>query len=84
MRDSAPWGFRNLRVHDLSHTFGRRLRTAGVNKETRAALPGHKSGDITTHYSQAEILELIDAVREIVGIKSRKSHALRLLRAVGK
>ena len=46
LQDSAPWGFRNLRVHDLRHSFGRRLRSAGVNKETRSALLGHKTGDI--------------------------------------
>ena len=23
---AAPWGFRHVRVHDLKHTFGRRLR----------------------------------------------------------
>lgn len=84
MKDTAPWGYRNLRVHDLRHTFGRRLRAAGVNRETRAALLGHKTGDITTHYSQAELQELIDAVSEIVVEKSRKSHALTLLRAVGR
>ncbi|MCP4334039.1 MAG: tyrosine-type recombinase/integrase [Gammaproteobacteria bacterium] len=84
MEDAASWGYRNLRVHDLRHTFGRRLRAAGVNKETRSALLGHKTGDITTHYSQAELQELIHAVSEIVGEKSRKSHALTLLRAVGR
>ncbi|PCH57071.1 MAG: hypothetical protein COC15_01965, partial [Legionellales bacterium] len=75
MKDSAPWGFRNLRVHDLRHTFGRRLRAVGVNKETRSALLGHKTGDITTHYSQAEIQELIDAVARITEQDSRKSPA---------
>ena len=28
--EAAPAGFRNIRVHDLKHTFGRRLRAAGV------------------------------------------------------
>ena len=82
MQDKAPWGFRHLRVHDLRHTFGRRLRAANVNKETRSALLGHKTGDITTHYSQAELQELIDAVAKIDGKGSRKSHAPTLLRAV--
>jgi len=80
MKDTAPWGFRNLRVHDLRHTFGRRLRAAGVSKETRSALLGHKTGDITTHYSGAEIQELIDAVAKIVKADSRKTPALTLLR----
>ncbi|BAO44691.1 hypothetical protein TBH_C1775 [Thiolapillus brandeum] len=82
MQDTAPWGFRNLRVHDFRHTFGRRLRAAGVNKETLSALLGHKTGDITTHYSQAEIQELIDAVARLAENNSRKTHALTLLRAV--
>jgi integrase len=58
----APEGFRTLHVHDLRHTFGRRLRAAGVSKETRSALLGHRTGDITTHYSAAELLELYRAV----------------------
>lgn len=61
----APEGFINLRVHDLRHTFGRRLRAAGVGLETRKALMGHKTGDITTHYSPAELLELYRAVEKI-------------------
>lgn len=84
MQDSAPWGFRNLRVHDLRHTFGRRLRAAAVNKETRSALLGHKTGDITTHYSQAELQELVDAVAKITEVNSRKTHAPTLLRPVSR
>ena len=52
-------------VHNLRHTFGRRLRGAGVPLETRKLLLGHASGDITTHYSAAEIRELIEAVEKI-------------------
>ncbi len=52
-------------VHNLRHTFGRRLRGAGVPLETRKALLGHTNGDITTHYSAAELRELIDAVEKI-------------------
>ena len=62
----CPAGFRSVRVHDLKHTFGRRLRAAGVTLETRKVLLGHKAGDITTHYSAAELKELIDAV-ELLG-----------------
>lgn len=53
-------------VHNLRHTFGRRLRAAGVSKETRKALMGHADGDITTHYSAAELEELISAVEKIL------------------
>jgi integrase len=38
-------------VHDFKHTFGRRLRAAGVAFEDRQALLGHKSGSVTTDYS---------------------------------
>jgi integrase len=34
-------GVPNVRVHDLKHTFGRRLRAASVPLETRRVLLGH-------------------------------------------
>jgi integrase len=52
-------------VHNLRHTFGRRLRAAGVPLETRKQLLGHASGDITTHYSAAELGELLAAAERI-------------------
>ncbi len=75
----SPWGFGHVRVHDLKHTFGRRLRAAGVGEETRKVLLGHKNGDITTHYSAAELKELIDAVQRIDA--SRETPAITLLRS---
>jgi integrase len=48
-------GLLQVRVHDLTHTFGRRLRAAGVTFEDRQDLLGHRSGRITTHYSAAEL-----------------------------
>jgi hypothetical protein len=56
-----PW----VRVHDLKHTFGRRLRAAGVSFEDRQDLLGHRSGRITTHYSAAELDRLIEAVEKV-------------------
>jgi integrase len=53
-----------VRVHDLKHTFGRRLRSAGVSFEDRQDLLGHKSGRITTHYSSAELESLIAAANK--------------------
>ena len=44
-----------VRVHDLKHTFGRRLRAAGVSFEDWQDLLGHRPGRITTHYSAAEL-----------------------------
>jgi integrase len=74
-------GLDEARVHDLRHTVGRRLRAAGVSKETRAVLLGHRSDDITTHYSAPELQELIEAMERIAGPTSRKSPALTVLRA---
>ncbi len=53
-------------VHNLRHTYGRRLRGAGVPLETRKALLGHARGDITTHYSAAELRELLDAAEKVL------------------
>ena len=54
-------GLPHVRVHDLKHTFGRRLRAAGVSFEDRQDLLGHRSGRITTHYSGAELSRLVEA-----------------------
>jgi len=39
---------------------------------------GHKSGDITTHYSIPEVKELLQAVQKLC--KSRKSPELSLIK----
>jgi integrase len=59
-------GLPTVRVHDLKHTFGRRLRAAGVCFEDRQDLLGHRSGRITTHYSAAELSRLIEAAETVV------------------
>lgn len=78
----------SVRVHDLKHTIGKRLRAAGVSDEDRKDILGHKSRDITTHYSAAEISKLIEAVNKLccedsraknitfVKVESRKTHTL--------
>ncbi len=69
-----------VRIHDLRHTFGRRLRAAGVSFEDRQDLLGHKSGRITTHYSMPELRSLIAAANAVCVDQSRKSPALTILR----
>jgi integrase len=54
-----------MRASSLKHSFGRRLRAAGVSFEDRQDLPGHRSGRITTHYSAAELSKLIEAVNGV-------------------
>jgi len=65
----------------LKHTFGRRLRAAGVSFEDRQDLLGHVSTRITTHYSAAELGNLIAAAEKVCGDESRKNPALVMLRA---
>lgn len=71
--------FKKVRIHDLKHTFGRRLRAAGVDFETRQVLLGHKTKSVTTHYSGAELAALIDAANKVAAT-SGKSPTLTLLR----
>jgi integrase len=63
-------GLPQLRIHDLKHTFGKRLRSAGVPLATRNVLLGHRNGDITTHYSAAEPEKLIEAAHRVCEQKS--------------
>lgn len=76
-------GLKQVRVHDLKHTFGRRLRAAGVPLETRKVLLGHRNGDITSHYSAPELEELIGAANKVCETKSGKSPALVMLKSKG-
>ncbi|NWE69007.1 tyrosine-type recombinase/integrase [Pseudomonas gingeri] len=72
-------GFARIRIHDLKHTFGRRLRAAGVTEEDRKALLGHKNGSITSHYSAAELDQLIEAANKVSATDSR-APALTILK----
>ncbi len=54
-----------VRVHDLKHTYGRRLRAAGVSFEDRQDLLGHKSSRVTTHYSAPELINLLQASERV-------------------
>ena len=67
-------------IHNLRHTFGRRLRSAGISLETRKALLGHANGDITTHYSAAELNELINTSESIVSRGRTETPNLMLIR----
>lgn len=72
-------GLSHVRVHDLKHTFGRRLRAAGISFEDRQDLLGHRSGRITTHYSSAELQNLFEAANRVCE-KQKSGVVLTLLR----
>lgn len=87
MMNNSAWqaarkrvGMRQVRVHDLKHTFGRRLRAAGVSFEDRQDLLGHRSARITTHYSAAELENLIAAAEKVCGGNPHKIPTLVLLK----
>ncbi|HHT9843886.1 TPA: tyrosine-type recombinase/integrase [Legionella pneumophila] len=69
----------HVRVHDLKHTFGRRLRAEGVSFEDRQDLLGHRSGRITTHYSSAELQNLYEAANKVC-LKKQSGVVLTLIR----
>lgn len=75
----ARVGLTQVRVHDLKHTFGRRLRAAGVSFEDRQDLLGHKSSRMTTHYSAAELGNLMAAANQVC----ERGNCGVLLRLVG-
>ncbi|MEE8108151.1 MAG: tyrosine-type recombinase/integrase [Gammaproteobacteria bacterium] len=80
-RDRA--GLPQVRVHDLKHTYGRRLRAAGVSFEDRQDLLGHKSRRITTHYSAPEIGNLIQVSELVTHDNSRRTPELTLVKVRG-
>ncbi|MCX5592477.1 tyrosine-type recombinase/integrase [Alcaligenes endophyticus] len=78
----AAAGFSTVRVHDLKHTFGRRLRAAGSHLEDRQVLLGHTNGSITTHYSAADLSKLLTEVEKLVH-SAEEAPVVTLLRRRG-
>lgn len=70
-------GLKDVRVHDLRHTFGMRLRAAGVSFEDRQDLLGHHAGRITTHYSRVEIARLIECVELLCEVRKPELTLIR-------
>lgn len=73
-------GLPEVRVHDLKHSYGRRLRAAEVPKEERKDLLGPRSGkSMTTHYSESEILKLIEYSHRVCRDDEHKSDTIVFL-----
>ena len=53
-------------VHNLKHTFGKRLRDAGVDERDVQDLLHHMPRNITRHYSQPEFKKLRECVELVV------------------
>lgn len=76
-------GMPHMRVHDLKHTFGRRLRAAGFGFEDRQDLLGHKSALMTTHYSAAELTRLIEASETVCAREAGRPELVVFARSCG-
>jgi integrase len=74
----ADVGLPMVRVHDLRHTFGQRLRDAGVQEEDRALLLGHAIEGMPRHYATATVARLVDAANSVSHTRDRTT----LLRVV--
>ena len=62
-------GLAQVRVHDLRHTFGQRLRDAGVSNEDRAVLMGHATINMSDHYATPTIAKLIEMANLVSGTR---------------
>ena len=52
---------RNVGIHNLKHTYGARLRVAGVPEEDRSFLTGHKNRmSMATYYSAPELKKMLE------------------------
>ncbi len=69
----------DLRVHDLRHTVGMRLREVNVRENTIADLLWHLHATMTGHYSVAQIDELVASVDLIADENGRVNKTLQML-----
>ena len=78
--EPAPFGYANVRVHDLKHTFGHRLEAAGVAFGDCQVLLGHKPRTVTQRYMAAEITRLIEAAERALATEHRVSVPMTIIR----
>lgn len=64
-------GLEAVRVHDLRHTFGQRLRQAGVPKEDRGLLMGHAVEDMPEHYATSTVERLVEQANKVSETRDR-------------
>lgn len=72
-------GLDDLHVHDLRHTVGMRLRECGVREDMRADILWHRNRSMTAHYSQAQVLEVRQALELITEETGQENRSLRSL-----
>ena len=62
----------DITAHCLRHTFGQRLRAAGVNFRDSQDLLGHKNQSVTALYTKAELVNLIEAANAMCDQEEQK------------
>ena len=67
----AAAGLSAVRVHDLRHTYGLRLRDAGVSEEDRALLMGQAIAGMPQHYAAATIERLVETANKVQATRDR-------------
>jgi integrase len=73
-------GLANVRIHDLRHTFGQRLRDVGVPEEDRSLLLGHAVEGMAQHYAVGTLERLLEAANSVLTKRDRTM----VLRVVGR
>ena len=68
----------DLRVHDLRHSVGMRLREANVRESTVADILWHEHRGITAYYSVAQIEEPVSAL-DLIADEYRGNKTLQML-----
>lgn len=56
-------GIKDLRIHDLRHTFATWLLVARVPTELREEIMGHRSGRMSSRYAHVPVPELLESVQ---------------------
>lgn len=67
----ADVGLSQVRVHDLRHTFGQRLRDAGVTSEDRSLLLGHAIEGMSQHYAVSTLERMLEAANSVINEQDR-------------
>src|SRR6202035_4505946 len=66
-------GLPRVRIHDLRHTFGCRLRAAGVSSEDREALLRHANHSMAGHYASADVGRLLKQANLVLNRQETRS-----------
>ncbi len=70
----------SVRIHDLRHTFGCRLRAAGVPVEDREVLLGHANHSMAGHYASADVGRVLKQANLVLNREETRT-ALRIANA---